>query len=655
MTKTTAPYGTWNSPITTDLIAGHSLSLDGLAVDGTALLWSESRPWEDGRTVLVRRNAEGQIHDLTPPPYSARTRVHEYGGGAYAVHGEVTVFSNVPDNRVFRIDPKGAIAALTDRSDQRFADFEFDPQRGRVFAVREDHGSAGEPVNCLVALDLAGSPANGRRLTAGHDFVSSPRLSPDGRRLAWITWDHPNMPWDEATLWCAEILPDGSLGPADQVAGGKDISVQEPRWSPNGVLHFVSDQTGWWNLYRWNDHGPVALCETKKEFSTPAWTLGTATYGFLEGNLIACTPTDHGRQRLFTLNNGQLTPLATPFETSTVLRAFNGRLALAGAGTADPGGIALLNPKSGTVEWIRRVANIPLNPGDVALAQAFSFPTDGGLEAHGFFYPPRNNSFIGPPREKPPLLVMSHAGPTAATSTSFSLKIQYWTSRGFGVADVNYGGSTGYGRAYRKRLDGKWGLVDTADCLNAASHLAAEGRIDPTRMAIRGQSAGGYTTLAALTFHDLFAAGTSQYGVSDLMALARETHKFESHYLDRLLGPLPESTAVYEARSPLHHAQQLSCPVLFLQGLDDKVVPPNQAETMVDALDVRGVPVGYLTFEGEGHGFRRSETIRAALEAELAFYGRVFDFQPADALARLEIRNLDKSPATATPPHHHSG
>jgi dipeptidyl aminopeptidase/acylaminoacyl peptidase len=640
MTKTTAPYGSWISPITTDLIAGQSLRLDGLTVDGTTLVWSESRPAEDGRTVLVRRNAAGEIHDLTPPPFSARTRVHEYGGGAYAAHRAVTVFSNVPDNRVYRIDRDGAITALTHRRDQRFADFEFDPQRDRVFAVREDHGSPGEPVNCLVTLDLTGSPSGGRVLTGGHDFVASPRLSPDGRQLAWLTWDHPNMPWDETTLWCAEIHPDGRLGPTRRVAGGRSISVQEPRWSPAGVLHYVCDETGWWNLYRWTDQGAVPLCQTRQEFGGPAWTLGHATYDFLEGNRIVCAPTDDGRQGLYTLGQGGLTPLATPLDTTTVLRAFNGRVALVGAETTDPGGIALLNPEDGTVEWIRRVASSAFDRSDVSLPQAFSFPTDGGLKAHAFFYPPRNTSFRGPAREKPPLLVMSHGGPTGATSTGFSLKIQYWTSRGFAVADVNYGGSTGYGRAYRTRLDGKWGLVDTADCLNAARHLAAEGRVDPDRMAIRGQSAGGYTTLAALTFHDLFAAGTSQYGIGDLLALARDTHKFESRYLDRLVGPLPECTADYEARSPLQHAHQFSCPVLFLQGLDDKVVPPNQAEAMVAALDARGVPVAHLTFEGEGHGFRRRKTIQVALEAELTFYGRVFRFHPVHALATLKIRHL---------------
>ncbi|MEM7226543.1 MAG: S9 family peptidase [Pseudomonadota bacterium] len=641
MTRKTAPYGTWASPITTDLIAGHTLGLGGVSVDGEALIWPESRPWEQGRTLLVRRGADGVARDLTPAPYNVRSRVHEYGGSAYAVRNGTVVFSNFADNRIFRIDPNGEITAVTEDSNQRFADFEFDPAGGRTACVREQHGPAGEPENAIVALDLAGDPAGGRVLANGHDFFAYPRFSPDGKHFAWITWDHPNMPWDATDLWCAEVLADGGLGPAHHVAGGPEVSALEPRWSPGGTLHFVSDHSGWWNLYRWRNGESEALYPAELEFGAPLWGLGTTTYRFLDEERILCTPTDQGKQRLSLLENGRLTALKSPFEACNVPQPFGDRLVVTGASATDPGGLALFDAETGAIEWIKRAAEVTLDPGDVSLAEPFWFPTENGLQAHAFFYPPTNHGYEGPAEEKPPLIVMSHGGPTGATGTHFSLKIQYWTSRGFAVVDVNYGGSTGYGRAYRARLDGAWGLVDTEDCVNAARHLAAEGRVDGARMAIRGQSAGGYTTLSALTFHDVFAAGTSQYGVGDLKALAEETHKFESRYLDRLLGPLPESEAVYKARSPLAHADRLNCPVLFLQGLDDKIVPPNQAETMAAALKAKGVPVAHIAFEGEGHGFRQSANIKRALEAELAFYGRVFGFTPADAVVPLAIDNLD--------------
>ena len=641
MSRTIAPYGTWASPITVDLIAGHTLGLGGLAVDGDSLVWPESRPWEQGRTVLVRRGPEGELHDLTPPPYNARSRVHEYGGGAYVVRDGTVVFANFADNKVCRIDPDGTITAVTEDDRQRFADFDFDPQGRRVVCVRENHRDTGEPENTIVALDLAGNPSGGQVLAQGHDFYAYPRFSPDGGQMAWITWDHPNMPWDATDLWCAEVQADGALGPARHVAGGPQVSALEPRWSPDGVLHYIADDSGWWNLYRWKDGDSEPLYPAELEFGAPLWGLGTTTYRFLDRERIVCAPIDQGTQRLSILQDGQLRALETPFVAANVPWPYGNRLAMTGASAIDPGGLALLDPSTGEAEWVRRAADIVLDPDDVSLAQPFWFPTGGGLRAHAFFYPPKNRSAVGPPDERPPLLVMSHGGPTGATGAHFSLKVQYWTSRGFAVVDVNYGGSTGYGRAYRERLDGAWGVVDTVDCINAARHLADKGLVDGRRMAIRGQSAGGYTTLAALTFHDLFAAGTSQYGVGDLTALARDTHKFESRYLDRLLGPLPDSAALYQERSPLNNAERLSCPVLFLQGLDDKIVPPNQAETMVQALKQKGVPVAYLTFEGEGHGFRQAANIQRALEAELAFYGRVFGFTPADAIEPIKIANLD--------------
>jgi len=645
MTCKTAPYGTWASPIAPDLIAGHSLGIGDLAVGQRAtgdacLYWLESRPAEAGRSVLVCGDGTGFSQDLTPPPFNVRSRVHEYGGGAYAVQDDVVVFSNFADNRVYRLDGTGKIAPLTAESARRFADFAFDAARGRVICVCEDHGGGGEPVNSLVVLDLDGAGAP-KPLAGGHDFFAAPRLSLDGSQLAWVTWDHPNMPWDGSDLWCAAIRDDGSLGPAEHIAGGEAISVQQPVWSPDAVLHYVSDESGWWNLYRREGEGPdagaVNLYPAEMEFGVPAWGFGNVTFRFDGKDRIICTPVTDGRQGLAVLADGRLTALESPFEESNVPLAFGGRLAIRGAGADAPGGLALLDPATGAVHWLRRSTSLAIAPEDVSRAEAFSFPADDGTLAHAFFYPPTNHAYRGPSDEAPPLIVMSHGGPTGATGTAFALKIQFWTSRGFAVVDVNYGGSTGYGRAYRARLDGKWGLVDAADCIAAARHLAAAGKVDGKRMAIRGGSAGGYTTLAALTFHDVFAAGTSLYGIGDLAALAADTHKFESRYLDRLIGPLPEAQALYDARSPLKHADRLNCPVLFLQGLDDKVVPPNQAEAMVAALKAKGLPVAYIAFEGEGHGFRRADTIQRALKAELAFYAQVFGFQPAGELETLEL------------------
>lgn len=637
-----APYGAWQSPISADLIVAGSIPLGGPAIDGADIYWTEGRPLEGGRTVLVRRSPGGQPHDITPAGFNVRSRVHEYGGGAYLVDAGVVYFSNFSDCLVYRQDPGAAPRPITADRALRYADFALDRTRGRLICVREDHRAGDQDaVSSLVALSLDGSGAD-TELVAGGDFYSSPRLSPDGARLCWLTWNHPNMPWDGTELWVTDLGADGSLGPAERVAGGPDESIFQPEWSPDGTLHFVSDRTGWWNLYRWRAGQAEALCPMEAEFGLPQWAFGMATYGFEPSGRIVCTFLTRGIAGLARLNpeTGALEQIQQPYTTISGLRVSGGRAVFVGGSPTRPKAIAELDLASSATVELRRSLDATIAPGYISVPEPIEFPTSGGLTAHAFYYPPSNPAYRGPDRERPPLLVISHGGPTGSAAAVYDLDILYWTSRGFGVADVNYGGSTGFGRAYRRRLDGQWGVVDVDDCAAAARFLVARGDADERRLAIRGESAGGYTTLCALTFTHDFQAGASYYGVGDPAALARETHKFESRYMDRLIGPYPEQQALYEARSPILHTGQLECPVIVLQGADDMIVPPSQAEQIVAALRSKGLPVAYLLFEGEGHGFRRAENIKRALEAELYFYGRVLGFDPADQVEPIEIANL---------------
>jgi dipeptidyl aminopeptidase/acylaminoacyl peptidase len=639
---TAAPYGSWRSPITADLIVAETIRLGLIGLDGDDLYWSEMRPAEGGRYVVVRRTPDGRTADVTPPPFNARTRVHEYGGGATVVADGTIYFSNWEDQRLYRQDPGGQPRPITPEAELRYADGVVDRGRGRMVCVREDHTVAGrEAVNAIVSLALDGN-GDTQVLASGNDFYAAPRLSPDGTHLAWLTWNHPNMPWDGTALWVGELRADGSLGRAERVAGGLDESIFQPEWSPEGVLHFVSDRTGWWNLYRWHDGRVEPLAEMAAEFGLPQWVFGMATYGFASAERIICAYTERGTWHLAGLNTatGRLTPIDTPYSEIGTVRAERGRAVLLAGSPTEPTSLVQLDLATGQVEVLRRSSGVPVDPGYLSPPQPIEFPTEDGLSAHAFFYPPRNRDYVAPSGERPPLLVISHGGPTGATSSTLDLGIQYWTSRGIGVLDVNYGGSTGYGRIYRQRLEGRWGVVDVDDCANSARYLVQRGAVDGNRLIIRGGSAGGYTTLCALTFRDVFQAGASYYGVSDLAALAQETHKFESRYLDRLVGPYPERADLYRERSPIHFTDRLSCPVIFFQGLEDPVVPPSQAESMVEALRAKGLPVAYVPFEGEQHGFRRAEHIKRALEAELYFYARVFGFELAEPVEPVPIENL---------------
>ncbi len=644
--KQIAAYGAWKSPITTEVLVERTVGLGEMRVSDQDLYWIELRPTEAGRSVVVRCSADAATADVTPTGYNARTLVHEYGGGAYAVTGSTVFFANFEDQRVYRQrvgDPPTPISPEPERPRAlRYADFEVSADGSRLYCVRESHPDAGEARNEIVCLSTDGS-GEPLVLAGGHDFVSFPRLSPDERQLVWTTWDHPQMPWDGTELWIGELGAQG-LGDVRKLAGGKDESIYQPAFSPDGVLHFVSDRSDWWNLYRWQDGAAEPLLPMEAEFGRPQWGFAGATYAFLPDGRLVCMWGSKGIERLGVLDSMGLREIETPFVSfgRITARVSNGSPVvslIAASQTSSPAVVSIEVP-SGRVELIKRSHDTELDLDSISVPENLEFPTGGGRSAYAFFYAPRSAGFVGPSDARPPLIVMSHGGPTGATSSALRLGIQYWTSRGFAVVDVNYGGSTGYGRAYRERLRGNWGVVDTEDCIRAAEHLAAQGRVDGARLAIRGGSAGGYTTLCALTFHDVFAAGVSHYGVADAEALARDTHKFESRYLDSLIGPYPEERARYRERSPIHFAEQLSCPLLLLQGLEDAVVPPQQAEVMVEALRKRGLPYAYLAFEGEQHGFRRSENIVRAIEAELFFYGRVFGFEPADPIEPIEIENL---------------
>ena len=640
------PHGSWRSPISSDLIVRGVVGLKGLALDGQDVYWLESRPGEGGRNAIVRHSPDGRTEDVTPRSFSARTRVHEYGGGDCTAHAGTVYFSNFSDQRLYRQLPGQEPQALTAENDRRYADMMVDASRDRIVAVRENHTNVErEPINELVGIGLENDEE--RVLASGNDFYSSPRVSPDGRRLAWLTWNHPNMPWDGTELWSCELDDDGSPERIERVAGGPEESVFQPEWSPDGTLHFVSDRTGWWNLYRLREGSLEPLCQKEAEFGVPQWAFGMSTYAFLSPTRVVCAVIERGFFRLAVLDTEveELEPIETPYSTINCLETVMGSdeiIFIAGSPT-EPSSVVRLNAQTGGREVLRRSDDLKIDPGYLSVPEPVEFPTEGGLIAYGFFYPPQNRDFVAPEGERPPLLVHSHGGPTAMTTATLDLSTQYMTSRGIAVLDVNYGGSTGYGREYRRRLDGQWGVVDVDDCANGARHVAERGLADDARLMIAGGSAGGYTALCALAFRDAFAAGASHYGVSDVEALARETHKFESRYLERLIGPYPERADLYRQRSPIHSTDRLSCPVIFFQGLEDKVVPPNQAETMFEVLKDKGLPVAYVPFEGEQHGFRRAENIRCALDGELYFYSRVFGFDLADPVEPVPIENLEQT------------
>jgi dipeptidyl aminopeptidase/acylaminoacyl peptidase len=516
------------------------------------------------------------------------------------------------------------------------------PDGKTIICIRERHIPSQEAINEIVAFASDGS-SEPQVIASDCDFYSFPRIAPDGRRLAWTCWRHPQMPWNGTELWVAELSPDLRIAHARRVAGSSDESVFQPEWAPDGSLYFVSDRAGWWNLYAERSGKVVPVFETDAEIGVPQWLFGYSRYTFLSGGRLACVVDKNGFEHVVVLdtNTGERYTPALPYTVFGSIRSDGeDTLFFAAASSTRAAEVASLSVKAATASVLKRSLEISIDAGYLSQPEAIEFPTSNGLTAFALFYPPKSKDCADPPGERPPLLVISHGGPTSATTSALRLSVQYWTSRGFAVVDVNYGGSTGYGRAYRERLKGNWGIVDVEDCINAARYLERRGDVDGKRMAIRGGSAGGYTTLCALVFHRVFAAGASYYGVADLETLARDTHKFESRYEESMVGPYPEAAAKYRERSPVHFADRLSCPVILLQGLEDKVVPPSQAEIMIAALRAKQLPFAYVAFPTEGHGFREAANIRRSIEAELYFYARIFGFTPADPVEPVQIENI---------------
>jgi len=636
-----APYGSWKSPLTSDMAAS-ATQLTEILLHGDEIYWRELRPEQQGRFTIMKRAGDGRTVEVTPLPFNARTTVHEYGGGSYLVADDTVYFSNFSDQRIYRLRRDRQPEPLTPRVNMRYADGIVDRLRNRMICVREDHTNVGqEAVNTLVSINLDREDS-GEVLVSGNNFYSSPRLSPDGSRLVWLTWNHPNMPWDCNELWISEVKTDGSLGRKELVAGGPKESIVQPEWSPDGILHFVSDRTDWWNLYRWRNGAVEPLHQMTADFGRPHWTFRMSSYAFESARRIVCEYATRGTWHLAELDTQSLDfkPIESAYTEITYVQAGSGRAVFVGGSPTEPESIVQVDLETHQPSAVYRSQSVPIESGYLSIPQAIDFPTSHNLTAHAFFYPPSNRDFSGPPGELPPLIVISHGGPTAAARTTLSLAIQFWTTRGFAVVDVNYGGSTGYGRDYWQRLYGQWGVVDVDDCVNAALFLVKGGKVDGNRLVIRGGSAGGYTTLCALTFRDVFKAGASYFGISDLEVFRKETHKFESRYDMKLIGHYPESRDLYWQRSPIHFTDRISCPMILFQGLEDKIVPPTQAEPMVQALRAKGLPYAYVAFEGEQHGFRRKENIKRSLEAELYFYSKIFRFEMAEQVEPVKIKNM---------------
>lgn len=698
--KKIAPYGLWPSPITAQMVASTTPTIDLPSLDqgqgqgqessedsdNKKIYWLESRPDEAGRNAIVCRNNDGSQQDVLPRPYSARSRVHEYGGACYIVIDDILYFVAQDDQRIYRFELSGAdnndqcepLAITPADSGYRFADLSYDQNHNRLLCVCEQHfeqhsreesnqEQTREAKNFIAGVSLS-APHEVTELVSGADFYAYPRVkplstprikphlnshtNPEHEQLCWLSWDHPSMPWYGTELWLGNLDEYGAVAQQKHIAGSPTEAIFQPQWSPTGQLYFISDRSQWWNLYRYETRqedasessgGIIPVCPMEAEFATPLWTLGMSSYAFVDNKVdsnnpgstkIAACYTQNGLWHigLVDVDKRELTPVESSFTQVSAMIGRNG-LAWFVAASSDAGNqLIQLSVDTGLCQVINELprtdtATLPsLDKNLFSQAQALSFTSSHGDQAHAFYYSPHNLTYQAAQDDKPPLIVICHGGPTGATSAALNLKIQFWTSRGFAVLDINYRGSTGYGRHYRELLDGKWGVSDVDDVIAGAKYLVERGLAAPDKLAIRGSSAGGYTVLAALTFHDLFTAGASYYGIGDLETLARDTHKFESQYLERLVGAYPAEIELYQARSPVNHIEKLACPVIFFQGLDDKVVPPDQAEAMVLALAKQGLSSDYITFSGEGHGFRKAENIAHALDQELQFYSKVFGF-----------------------------
>lgn len=619
-------YGAWDSSISADDVVAKQKRIGSVAAEGELIYWTEVRPQENGRSAIVRRNPSGTKDTILPLEYNSRSRVQEYGGTSFMVKDGLVYFTNFKDQQVYIIKTDGNVEKLTNEENSRFVDFEFDSRRRRLYALREVHPQSDSPatevLNSICTIDLGSGAV--KDIAFGNDFYTSARLSKDGNKLCWITWNHPNMPWHGRELWVATLNSDGIVQEQVRVAGDAETCVSLPEWHENGDLYFCMEPQNWMNLYRWDGTSVHPVIEREAELAYPDWTPGMKNYSFL-GDKVVFSYTHNGEWFLAEtlLDGGVSDDLSDPLSGITFVNTYKDKI-LFKAERKDAG-LCLYELDISTQELSELEAPEAhgISAEDIAVGGLISFENKRGSTSYAWFYPPVNSKIEGLPGTKPPLVVMAHGGPTGFSPNNFRLATQFWTSRGFAVVDVNYGGSTGFGREYRDRLNLNWGLVDVEDCVSAVEYLGSKGMIDSDRVAIRGGSAGGYTTLAGLVFTNTFKVGASYFGVSSLEALAKDTHKFESRYLDGLVGPYPEAIDTYKERAPIEHCENLSCPIIFFQGSDDKVVPPNQAEMMVDILKKKGIEVEYVLYEGEGHGFRKAENIKDSLVKEYEFYCKV--------------------------------
>tara|TARA_R110002096_G_scaffold428927_1_gene641222 strand:+ start:52616 stop:54586 length:1971 start_codon:yes stop_codon:yes gene_type:complete len=633
-----APYGAWESPITAELTTRNAVGLRSVRLDGDDLYWIESRPDEGGRRVIVKRDGDGNVSDAIPAEFSSRTRVHEYGGGSYMVDGGVIYFSNHRDQKLYAHTPGGTPKALT-VDDYRYADCIMDAGHNQLICVQEDHSQDGEPVNTLVSVGLEGS--NVRTLFSGTDFVSSPALNPSGDSLVWITWDHPNMNWDDTKMWQATVNEQGSLSGTKTIVERASLSVQEPRWNAADELHYISDPEGWWNFQTYADVTSTPVTTEQAEFGKSG-ALGARSWAYVSDTQVIAKYEQGGTSHLamVDLNSGTVEEIDTPYTSISKVYSNGDKIYLIGATTTTASEIAQF--EDGNFITIKKSQEPIVDATFVSVPTAITFPNQKGEDVHAFYYAPKNPNFEAPENELPPTIVRLHGGPTGATNAAFRASRQFWTSRGFAIVDINYGGSTGYGREYRERLRGQWGVVDIDDTKAALDYLVEEGLADRDKLLIAGGSAGGYSVLVALSQHDIFAAGANYFGISDLEVLARDTHKYESRYLDSLIGRYPQDVDIYKARSPINSLDGFNSPLITFQGLLDEVVPPNQSQLIVDALRAKGVPVAYYPYEGEYHGFGKKENIIHSLESELVFYGKILGFTPAGELPEIKIDNFEE-------------
>ncbi|MFC2065266.1 alpha/beta hydrolase family protein [Chloroflexota bacterium] len=641
--KTILPYGSWKSPITTEMVAANSININEIKCDGDSVYWLENRPEESGRTVIMQYSSDGEVKNILPAGFNVRNRVHEYGGGSYTVFEGNLYFCNYEDQRIYSMKPGGEPEAITPAGKLRYADLEFDSVRQRIICVCEEHDQdENKVINSIVSISLD-KDRSMETLIFGNDFYSNPRIGPDGSKMCWLAWDHPNMPWDGCELWMGSFDENGTINKPACLVGSKDESIFQPEWSPSGSLHFISDRSGWWNPYCYKEEEIIQLFEQEAEYGLPQWVFGLSTYGFSGDSKLVCSINLSGKSELILLDSEQT-------KTATIDRSYCGYssievcdhlLYFVGYSEDHPAELVCLNLETSKKSIIQKTSALKLDDEDISIPTEIRFPSMNQL-SYGNYYSPKNAAIKGSADEKPPLIVMIHGGPTLSTSMSLSMKIQYWTSRGFAVLDVNYSGSTGYGRTYRQRLNGQWGVLDVEDCINGANHLAEKELVDNKRMSISGGSAGGFTALCALTFHDVFSAGVSRYGISSLKILASDDHKFESHYLESLVGPYNESEDLLIERSPINFIHNISVPILIMQGSEDKVVPQSQSDELFHILKKKQLPVAYVLFEGEQHGFRKAETISRALEIEFYFYSQLFGFALPENIPPIKIWNMGK-------------